>query len=154
MFIHTLIRSIAARASFYINRENARVFCSPGFYLRNTTSLREKEKNGYDTYQGMYGIHCSYKVGVAWPMLHLMVRFSWLLVSPTEYCSFANIFLKIEYVEKNGYDTYQGMYEHNFYSLRYLCTFSYSKNNSKFTGSLLKVPSIIRDIANLEILIY
>jgi hypothetical protein len=25
-------------------RENARVFCSPGFYLRNTTSLRKKEK--------------------------------------------------------------------------------------------------------------
>ena len=47
-----------ARESFDINRENARVFCSPGFYLRNTTSL---------------------------------------------------------------------------------CTFSYSKNNSKFTGSLLKI---------------
>ena len=31
------------------------------------------------------------------------------------------------------------MYEHNLYSLRYLCTFSYSKNNSKFTGSLLKI---------------
>ena len=31
------------------------------------------------------------------------------------------------------------MYEHNFYSLRYLCTFSYSKNNSKFTGLLLKI---------------
>ena len=30
------------------------------------------------------------------------------------------------------------MYEHNLYSLRYLCTFSFSKNNSKFTGSLLK----------------
>ena len=27
-----------------INRGNARVFCSPGFYLRNTTSLRKKEK--------------------------------------------------------------------------------------------------------------
>ena len=40
---------------------------------------------------------------------------------------------------KNGYATYQGMYEHNLYSLRYLCTFSYSKNNSKFTGSLLKI---------------
>jgi hypothetical protein len=39
----------------------------------------------------------------------------------------------------NGYATYQGMYEHNLYSLRYLCTFSYSKNNSKFTGSLLKI---------------
>jgi hypothetical protein len=32
-----------ARESFDINRENARVFCSPGFYLRNTTSLRKKE---------------------------------------------------------------------------------------------------------------
>jgi hypothetical protein len=31
------------------------------------------------------------------------------------------------------------MYEHNLYSLRYLCTFSYSKNNSKFTVSLLKI---------------
>ena len=31
------------------------------------------------------------------------------------------------------------MYEHNLYSLRYLCTFSYSKINSKFTGSLLKI---------------
>jgi len=31
------------------------------------------------------------------------------------------------------------MYEHNLYSLRYLCTFSYSKNNSKITGSLLKI---------------
>jgi hypothetical protein len=31
------------------------------------------------------------------------------------------------------------MYEHNLYSLRYLCTFSYSKNNSKFTWSLLKI---------------
>ena len=40
---------------------------------------------------------------------------------------------------KNGYATYQGMYEHNLYSLRYLCTFSYSKNNSTFTGSLLKI---------------
>ena len=40
---------------------------------------------------------------------------------------------------KNGYATYQGMCEHNLYSLRYLCTFSYSKNNSKFTGSLLKI---------------
>ena len=40
---------------------------------------------------------------------------------------------------KHGYATYQGMYEHNLYSLRYLCTFSYSKNNSKFTGSLLKI---------------
>jgi hypothetical protein len=40
---------------------------------------------------------------------------------------------------KNGYATYQGMYEHNLYSLRYLCTFSYSKNNSKFTWSLLKI---------------
>jgi hypothetical protein len=30
--------------SFDINRENARVFCSPGFYLRDTTSLRKKEK--------------------------------------------------------------------------------------------------------------
>ena len=29
--------------SFDINRENARVFSSPGFYLRNTTSLRKKE---------------------------------------------------------------------------------------------------------------
>jgi hypothetical protein len=34
----------------------------------------------------------------------------------------------------NGYATYQGMYEHNLYSLRYAC-----KNNSKFTGSLLKI---------------
>jgi hypothetical protein len=40
---------------------------------------------------------------------------------------------------KNGYAMYQCMYEHNLYSLRYLCTFSYSKNNSKFTGSLLKI---------------
>ena len=40
---------------------------------------------------------------------------------------------------RNDYATYQGMYEHNLYSLRYLCTFSYSKNNSKFTGSLLKI---------------
>jgi hypothetical protein len=40
---------------------------------------------------------------------------------------------------KNGYATYQYMYEHNLYSLRYLCTFSYSKNNCKFTGSLLKI---------------
>jgi hypothetical protein len=40
---------------------------------------------------------------------------------------------------KNGYATHQGMYEHNLYSLRYLCTFSYSKNNSKFTRSLLKI---------------
>ena len=40
---------------------------------------------------------------------------------------------------KNVYATYQGMYEHNLYSFRYLCTFSYSKNNSKFTGSLLKI---------------
>ena len=40
---------------------------------------------------------------------------------------------------KNGYATYQGMYEHNLYSLRYLCTFSYSKNNSKLNGSLLKI---------------
>ena len=39
----------------------------------------------------------------------------------------------------NGYATYQGMYEHNLYSLRYVCTFSYSKNNSKFPGSLLKI---------------
>ena len=31
------------------------------------------------------------------------------------------------------------MYELNLYSLRYLCTFSYTKNNSKFTGSLLKI---------------
>ena len=31
------------------------------------------------------------------------------------------------------------MYEHNLYSLRYVCTFSYSKNNSKLTGSLLKI---------------
>ena len=31
------------------------------------------------------------------------------------------------------------MYEDNLNSLRYLCTFSYSKNNSKFTGSLLKI---------------
>ena len=31
------------------------------------------------------------------------------------------------------------MHEHNLYSLRYLCTFSYSKNNSKFTRSLLKI---------------
>ena len=41
--------------------------------------------------------------------------------------------------ETNGYATYQDMYEHNLYSLRYLCTFSHSKNNSKFTGSLLKI---------------
>jgi hypothetical protein len=54
---------------------------SPGFYLRNTTSLRKKEKMA----------------------------------------------------------TYQGMHEYNLYSLRYLCTFSYSKNTSKFTGSLLKI---------------
>ena len=40
---------------------------------------------------------------------------------------------------KNDYATYQCMYEHNLYSLRYLCTFSYSKNNSKFTRSLLKI---------------
>jgi hypothetical protein len=33
-----------ARESFDINRENACVFCSPGFYLWNTTSLRKKEK--------------------------------------------------------------------------------------------------------------
>ena len=33
-----------ARESFDINRENARVFCSSGFYLRNTTSLRKKEE--------------------------------------------------------------------------------------------------------------
>ena len=33
-----------ARESFDINLENARVFCSPGFYLRNTTSLRKKEE--------------------------------------------------------------------------------------------------------------
>jgi hypothetical protein len=31
------------------------------------------------------------------------------------------------------------MHEHNLYNLRYLCTFSYPKNNSKFTGSLLKI---------------
>jgi hypothetical protein len=31
------------------------------------------------------------------------------------------------------------MHEHTLYSLRYLFTFSYSKNNSKFTGSLLKI---------------
>ena len=36
--------SIIMRESFDINRENARVFCSPGFYLRNTTSLLKKEK--------------------------------------------------------------------------------------------------------------
>jgi hypothetical protein len=35
--------SIIMRVSFDINRENARVFCSPGFYLRNITSLRKKE---------------------------------------------------------------------------------------------------------------
>jgi hypothetical protein len=29
--------------------------------------------------------------------------------------------------------------KYNLYSIRYLCTFSYSKNNSKFTGSLLKI---------------
>jgi hypothetical protein len=40
---------------------------------------------------------------------------------------------------RNGYATHQGMYGHNLYSFRYLCTFSYSKNNSKFTGSLLKI---------------
>ena len=40
---------------------------------------------------------------------------------------------------RNGHATYQDMYEHNLYSLRYLCTFSYSKNNSKFSGSLLKI---------------
>ena len=40
---------------------------------------------------------------------------------------------------RHGYATYQCMHEHNLYSLRYLCTFSYSKNNSKFTGSLLKI---------------
>jgi hypothetical protein len=37
------------------------------------------------------------------------------------------------------------MYEHNLYSLRYLCTFSFSKNNSKFTGSLLK--TYVRDVS-------
>ena len=41
--------------------------------------------------------------------------------------------------KKKCYATYQGMYEHNLYSLRYLCTFSYSKNSSKFTESLLKI---------------
>ena len=71
--------------SFDINRENARVFCSPGFYLRKSEH------------------HLASQEG------------------------------------KNSYATYQGMYEHNLYSLRYLCTFSYFKNNSKFTGSLLKV---------------
>lgn len=40
---------------------------------------------------------------------------------------------------KNGCATYQCIYEHNLYNLRYICTFSYSKNNSKFTGSLLKI---------------
>ena len=30
--------------SFDINREDACVFCSPGFYQRNTTSLRKKEE--------------------------------------------------------------------------------------------------------------
>jgi hypothetical protein len=44
-----------------------------------------------------------------------------------------------EVQQTNGYATYQDMYEHNLYSLRYLCTFSHSKNNSKFTGSLLKI---------------
>ena len=72
------------RESFDINRENAHVFCSPGFYLQNTTSLRKKE---------------------IMAMLRIKV------------C----------------------MNIHNLYSLRYLCTFSYSKNNSKFTGSLLKI---------------
>jgi hypothetical protein len=33
-----------ARESFDINWENARVFCSPGCYLRNTISLRKKEE--------------------------------------------------------------------------------------------------------------
>jgi hypothetical protein len=33
-----------SRESFDTNRENARVFCSPGFYLRNNTSVRKKEK--------------------------------------------------------------------------------------------------------------
>jgi hypothetical protein len=33
-----------ARESFDINWENARVFCSPGCYLRNTTSLGKKEE--------------------------------------------------------------------------------------------------------------
>jgi hypothetical protein len=42
---------------------------------------------------------------------------------------------------KNGYATNQGMHEHNLYSLRYLCTFSYSKNNSKFTGLLFCIFS-------------
>jgi hypothetical protein len=37
------------------------------------------------------------------------------------------------------------MYKHNLYSLRYLCTFSFSKNNSKFTGSLLK--TYVRDVS-------
>jgi hypothetical protein len=72
------------RESFDINRENAHVFCSPGFYLQNTTSLRKEE---------------------IMAMLRIKV------------C----------------------MNIHNLYSLRYLCTFSYSKNNSKFTGSLLKI---------------
>ena len=39
---------------------------------------------------------------------------------------------------KHGYATNQGMYEHTL-SRRYLCTFSLSKNNSKFTGLLLKI---------------
>ena len=40
---------------------------------------------------------------------------------------------------KHGYATNQGMYEHTLYSLRYLCKFSLSRNNSKFTGLLLKI---------------
>ena len=38
------------------------------------------------------------------------------------------------------------MYEYNLYSLRYSCTFSYSKNNSKFTRSLLKI--YVCDVSN------
>ena len=71
-----------ARESFDINRENARVFCSPGLYLLHTASLRKKEE-----------------------MAMLRIKVCMNII----------------------------------FSLRYLCTFSYSKNNSKFTGSLLKI---------------
>jgi hypothetical protein len=45
------------------------------------------------------------------------------------------------------------MYEHNLYSLRYLCTFSYSKNNSKFTGPLLKiyVCDVIKTLLSMKV---
>jgi hypothetical protein len=45
------------------------------------------------------------------------------------------------------------MYEHNLHSLRYLCTFSYSKNNSKFTGPLLKiyVCDVIKTLLSMKV---